>query len=210
MYRVTLLLLAVLLLASGCKQYASLAPLADPDKPVYDDQLLGRWYGMKESQDPQTGDKIEVPDTDNHFTFSKYGITGYKLTAVNTKKNTQLELEVYPFHVGDRTFLQMQRPKFKTNEENAGILRVYYFAPYRIEDDKLFRLQFTSTDKLKQLAAADGLLVADTDQMVLLTGDRQQTLDFLKKHMDELYPLDKEARPLYRAESLDLDMAEEE
>ncbi len=209
MNRLTILLLAALLLSCGCKQYGSLHPLANPDQPVYDDQLIGRWYGMKASQDPQTGDKIEVPDTDNHFTFSKYGITGYKLTAVNTKKNTQLDLEIYPFHVGDRTFLQMQRPKFKANEENAGILRVYYFAPYNLEDDKL-SIQFTKTDEIKQLATADGLPVAETDQMVLLTGGRQQTLDFLEKHMDELYPPDKHPRPLYRAESLDLDMAEEE
>lgn len=201
-------LIAVLLLASGCKQYATLAPLADPDQPVYDDQLIGRWYGMKASEDPQTGEKKEVANTDNHFTFAKYGITGYKLTAVNTVKDTTLEFEVYPFHIGEHKFLQMQRPKFKTNEENAGILRLYYFAPYEIKDDKLLT-RFTQPDLLRVLAEQDGIPTVETKDALLITADRQQMLDFLEKHMDELFPKDREAQPLHRAESLGLDMADE-
>ena len=205
---VMLTLIAVLLFASGCKQYATLAPLADPDKPVYDDQLIGRWYGTKDSQDPQTGEKVEVANTDNHFTFTKYGITGYKLSAVNTVKNTTLEFEVYPFQVGEHKFLQMQRPKFETNEQNAGIVRLYYFAPYEIHDDKLF-IQFTQADRLKRLAEQAGIPTVDTMETLLVTGDRQQMLDFLEKHMDELFPKKMEIKPLHRAESLDLDMADE-
>lgn len=206
--RVSLLLVVLLLLISGCKQYAALAPLADPDKPVYDDQLLGRWYSMQDSQDPQTGEKVEVPNTDNHFTFTKYGITGYKLSAINTKKDTKLEFEVYPFRVGDHQFLQLQRPKFETNEQNAGILRVYYFAPYSIEDDKLY-IQFASTSKLQQLAAEAGLPMAETDQTLLFTGSRQQMLDFLEKHMEVIFPDKSATKPLYRAQALDLDMADD-
>jgi len=203
-----MLLIAVLCFASGCKQYATLSPLADADNPVYDDQLLGRWYGMQEEEDPQSGEKVQVPNTEGHFTFTKYGITGYKLSAVNMKKETTIEFEVYPFDVGDHAFLQLQRTEFETNEQNAGILRVYYFVPYKIEDDKLY-IQFASTDKLKKLATEAEISLAETDQLVLLTGGRRQTLDFLKEHMDQLYPPGKKPTPLHRAESLDLDLADE-
>lgn len=208
MRRATLLLIAVLFLVSGCKQYATLSPLADPDAPVYDDQLLGQWYGTKDIQDPQTGEKKKVPNTDSHLTFSKYGITGYKLSVVNKKMDATIEFAVYPFQVGQRKFMQLQRPKFETNEQNAGILRLYYFAPYKVEDDKLY-MQFTNADKLKSLAIDAGIPVAETEQTVLFTGTRQQMLDLLEKHMEELFPSDKELTPLFRAESLDLDMADE-
>ncbi|QDU73449.1 hypothetical protein Pan97_04200 [Bremerella volcania] len=205
---VMLLLFNAVLLTCGCKQYATLSPLADPDKPVYDDQLIGQWYGTKQTQDPLTGEKVEVPNTDNHFTFTKYGISGYKLSAVNTTKDTTIEFEAYPFQVGEHKFLQLQRPKFDINEQNAGILRVYYFAPYKIEEDKLY-FKFTPTDRLRVLAEEDGVPTVETQQTLLFTGDRQQMLDFLERHMDELFPKDREVKPLHRAESLDLDMADE-
>ncbi|MBA2113123.1 hypothetical protein [Bremerella alba] len=208
MQRATLLLIAAILLASGCKQYATLSPLADPDQPVIDDQLLGQWYGMQPRPDPQTGESVQVPNTDNHFTFTQYGITGYKLSAVNTKKKTTIEFEVYPFQVGEHPFLQLQRTKFESNEQNAGIMRVYYFAPYKIEDDKLY-IQFTSIDRLKGLAHNEDIPSTETDQTLLFTGDRQQMLDFLEKHMDDLFPADKLSQPLHRAEALDLDMAKD-
>lgn len=204
----TLILAAVLLLVSGCKQYATLSPLVNPDQPVYDDQLLGRWYGAQENQDPQTGEQVLVPDTNSHFTFTKYGITGYKLSAVNTKKDTTTEFEVRPFHVGDQKFLQFQRTKSNIDEENAGILRVYYFMPYRIEDDKLF-VKFTATEQLQALAKDGGIPMAEAEGMLLLTGDRQQMLSFLEEHMDELFPRERETNPLYRSEILNLDMADQ-
>ncbi|PQO36794.1 hypothetical protein C5Y96_06400 [Blastopirellula marina] len=208
MRRAMLFLSAVLLLSSGCKQYVTLFPLANPNQPVYDDQLLGRWYGAQENEDPLTGEKVLVADTSNHFTFTKYGITGYKLSAENTKKETSIEFETRPFQVGDQKFLQLQRTKSSVSEQNVGILRVYYFMPYRIENDRLF-VKFTPTDRLQALAKDAGIPMVEAEGTLLLTGNRQQMLDFLEKHMDELFPQDRETKPLYRDKILNLDVADQ-
>jgi len=204
MPRVLLLLLGMLLLASGCKQYAALTPLADPDQPVYDNQLLGRWCGMQTKKDPATGATVNTPDTDNYFTVTKNRNrkTGYTLSAVNKRNDTTIDFDVRPFEVGDHKFLQLQRPKFGSDEENAGILRIYYFAPYEIEDDKLY-ISFTPTDRLRKLAKAEDIAMVETKQTLLFTSERQQMLDFLDKHMEELFPDGKATEPLYRAESFD-------
>ncbi|PQO45576.1 hypothetical protein [Blastopirellula marina] len=179
-------LLLVLLVAPGCKEHGSIVPLADDDNSIVQDELVGDWEPADAKQQGKT-----------RFHIFKRERNGYLLNVENVKEDKTLELEMVPLVVGKYRFLQLQRKPFTTKEENAGLLRVCYFARYDVSGDD-FYVAFASTGVIKQLMEEHDLPMLDSDNTLLYTGMREPMLAFLEEHAEELYPKFKESGLLRR------------
>lgn len=208
MRTISMLLLGILALVSGCKAYATVQPLVDPDKPVSDDRLIGRWYSQTDSKDPKTGEAIKVIDESRYIVVTKKGNNTYDVSSVGSTKDQFGQFDVVPFLVGHRKFLQVRRTYLDPNFRDRQLLDMHYFMAYRIDDDK-FYLTVADDDKLKRLAEAGGVpMKTARDGTYLFTGDRQQILDLLKKNLDDVFPASKEHKyPLHHRPVSEEDMA---